>query len=271
MAKLSLVMLLAASLAAGYSANPPDAKTGRPGEGTCLDCHSGPAGSADSTALVGLPGNTYLADSVYDLTMTARFAPQRRWGFELTAVDESGQRAGQISVSDPTNTQWSSAGPGYLKQTSAGNYRGSIGPVSWTFRWQAPPTGRGPVTFYWSVNAANNNNSTSGDAICTGNLRVVESSSVTEERTAGGRRFWRVANPGRGRTVIQYHGDPAAPVRIYAASGRLLRTLLPSAHGGQLSVTWDGRDRLGRTVPEAGYFVRLGAGIDEVVQIQLVR
>jgi len=271
MARYAVLILLAVTLVQAYSSGPPDGKTGRPGEGTCSDCHSGPSGSADSTALVGLIGNSYHPDSVYNLALSVQFVGQTRWGFELTAVDRAGQRAGFLSVSDPTNTQLSPAGPGYMKQTLVGTHAGTSGPVSWNFRWQAPSAGAGPVTFYWCANAANNNGSGTGDAICRDSLQVAEASGVAERPPAARRVFWRFANPGRSTVVIDYHGRADQPVRIYSASGCLVRLVSPTANGEMLRVVWDGRNLKGQPVPPAGYFVRLGSGIDAVIRVQVVR
>ena len=252
-----------------YSGGPPDGKTGRPGEGTCNDCHSG-VGSADSTELVGLVGGWYQPDSLYSLSLWVRYADQMRWGFGLTVVDQSNSGAGQLIVTDSANTQHSSTPPGYLKQTSAGTYPGTPGPTSWAFGWRAPPAGAGAVRFYWCANAADNNGGSSGDRICRDSL-VLSAAGVAEPGAVPGRHFWRYANPARNRVVISYQGDPDLPVRIYSANGRLVRTLRPAPAGEHLRAFWDGRDDTGRVVPEAPYFIRLGAEVTSVVQVQLVR
>ncbi len=64
------VLVVGCTLAFGSSGGPPDGKTGRPGEGTCADCHSGGAGPADSTELTGIPGVVYVPDSTYRLTLS---------------------------------------------------------------------------------------------------------------------------------------------------------------------------------------------------------
>ena len=269
MTRTAITLLACWTLALAYSADPPDGKTGRPGEGTCLDCHSG-AGSADSTSLDGLVGGWYQPDSLYSLTLSVRYAGQLRWGFELTAVDGSGNGAGQLIVTDSVNTQYSPVPPGYLKQTSAGTFRGTSGPAFWAFQWRAPAAGAGPVRFYWCANAADNNGSTSGDRICRDSLVLTET-GVAEPGTVAGRRFWRYANPARNRVVISYRGSADMPISIYSSSGRLVRSLTPQLDGELLRVVWDGRNQNGELVPEGGYFVRLGDGLNEVVSIRLVR
>jgi hypothetical protein len=266
--RLVAALMLGATLALAYSSGPPDGKTGRPGEGTCNDCHSG-VGSADSTELAGLVGGWYQPDSLYSLTLWVRYAGQLRWGFELTVVDQTNNSAGQLIVTESTYTQYSSAPPGYLKHTGTGTHPGTSGPTAWTFGWRAPAAGAGAVRFYWCANAADNNGASSGDRICRDSL-VLSETGIAEPGADHGRRYWRYTNPTRNRAVITYQGDPNLPVRIYSADGKRVRALRPAPDGQCLRVVWDGRDDAGRTVPEARYFVRLGAEVTSVVQVQLV-
>ena len=268
-ARTAAALLACCAAVLAYSGGPPNGKTGRPGEGTCNDCHSG-VGSADSTEVVGFVGNWYQPDSLYSLTLSVRYAGQLRWGFELTVVDQTNNSAGQLIVTDSTNTQYSPAPPGYLKQTSSGTHPGTPGPTTWTFGWRAPAAGAGAVRFYWCANAADSNGASSGDRICRDSL-VLSETGVAEPGAAPGRRFWHYASPARNRVVINYHGSAGSPVRIYAGSGRVVRTLSSQPDGEQLRVVWDGRDAAGRLVPAASYFVRLGREISSVARIQLVR
>lgn len=268
--RTAVVLLLAAALAAGYSGGPPDGKTGRPGEGNCADCHVGTA-SGDSSDLAGLAGGVYHPESSYTLTLRLNYAGQTRWGFEVTAVDESGTAAGLLFLVDSTNTQVStSGGLQYLKQTSAGTRRGMPDVATWQFGWRAPGAGTGPVTFYWSGNACDGNGSTSGDFAIPSSLTVTEASGIEESRAA--RRFhWYYVNPSRNRVIIDYEGLPEQPVRIYSAEGQLVATVNPTERPGGLRVSWNGQDRNGDPVPEAAYYVRLGEEISAVAKVQLVR
>jgi hypothetical protein len=268
---IACALLACCSAALASSGGPPDGKTGRPGEGTCADCHSGGIGAADSTELVGIPGSVYVPGSVYGLTLTVRQTGASRWGFELTVVDQTGTRAGQLMVTDPTNTQYSNSGPGYLKQTSAGTFRGNPGPVSWSFAWRAPSAGSGPVRFYWTYNAANNNGGTSGDILGQDSLLVTESSGIGADAKQRGRIFLRYRNPAKDRVVLDYQGIADRPVRIYSTEGRLVRRLSPVPVGEVLRVVWDGRDESGRPVPEAGYMIRLGREVTSAVRVEVVR
>jgi hypothetical protein len=270
MQRLIAILFAAAALCVASSAGPPDARTGAPGEGTCGDCHSGVTGSPDSTSLSGIPGSVYTPGTTYNMTLSLQWATQRRWGFELTVLNSGGGSPGTVSVSDPVNTQYSTSGPGYLKQTSAGTFNGTPSGVSWQFQWQAPAAGSGPVVFYWCGNACNGNNGTSGDAPCRDSLVVTEGSGVAEPGTRPpARRWWRIGRDGR--TVIDYLGDPDVPVRVFAQNGRLVRSLSPTPDGNLLRVVWDGRDSRGRRVAKGSYFIRLDEAVTSVVKLEVVR
>jgi len=260
------------ALALAYSSGPPNGTSGRPGENTCLACHSGSPGSSDSSHLLGFAPVGYQPDSLYSLTLSVSYAGQRRWGFQLTAVNSANEPMGNLVVLDPVNTQLGS-GPGryeYLKQTSAGTFPGTPGPTSWQVGWRAPAGGAGPVCFYWCCAAANNNNSSSGDTIIRDSLVVFEAAAVVSE-PAQGRVFWRYANPARHRVAISYRGDPSLPVRIYSSAGKLVRLLRPQPEGDLLRVIWDGRDEQGRVAPASSYFVRVGQEVESVMRVQVTR
>lgn len=268
--RILLLLLAALSLAAASSAGPPNAHTGAPGEPTCASCHTGSPGSADSTFLTGIPGNVYTPGATYTMLLSVQWLTQRRWGFELTTVNAGGGAAGQITVTDPVNTQYSPVGSGYLKQTSAGTFNGTPSGVSWTFQWQAPPAGSGTVIFYWCANACNGNGSTSGDIVCRDSLVVTEGTAVNEPRPpVPARRWWRAG--GNRRTIIEYRGDPEQPVRIFAASGRLVRSIMPETDGEILRAVWDGRDGRGRPVATGNYYIQTGGSIRSVLKLAVIR
>jgi hypothetical protein len=68
-------------------------------------------------------------------------------------------------------------------------------------------------------------------------------------------------NPFNPETTIRFElGVPAARVRlaVYDAAGRLVRTLFDGAAGaGPQSVTWDGRDEMGRRLASGVYYCEL--------------
>lgn len=162
---LLLFWTLSAVAESMFSGGPWDGLTGAPGEELCTICHDG--GPDDGNVLIlGAPA-TYTFDSTYTLSVQLQDPGQQRWGFELTAVDASGGGAGAFTITDAVKTQLSDNSEptrDYVKHTSAGTYSGTPdGPVTWQFKWEAPSSHVGQITFYAAGLAANGNSSPEGD------------------------------------------------------------------------------------------------------------
>ena len=151
-----------------FSSGPPDGLTEAPGEGTCTQCHSGNSLNASGGTLVlGVPG-TYLPGEMYDIIVDLSRSGQSRWGFEMTALNGNGARAGTFAPANNGNTQVTAANSKqYIKQTTQGSASGTRDKNQWAFKWTAPTNDVGPITFYAAGNAANGDSRTSGDYIYT--------------------------------------------------------------------------------------------------------
>jgi hypothetical protein len=157
--------------AGAFSGGPPPGYTRAPGEEpeACAECHLSPgdpgAGQISITAPpMYVPGQTYQITVTHTNPDTSR----RRWGFQLTVLDTSDEKAGELQNTSVL-TQIITGGPGgnrqYIEHSSSGTFIDQQGGASWTFNWTAPPADVGVVTFYAAGNHANNNLSSSGDYI----------------------------------------------------------------------------------------------------------
>ncbi len=157
------------SMVVSNSSTPPAGKTGAPGEGTCADCHSGGSLQTTDTVLITFYDTIPNPDTVvqsYEVGKTYRVVVQvnslwaNRFGFEMTALDSLGNPAGSFVLLNPANTAiQTSGGRQYVSHKNASSNN------TWEFLWNAPTNQVGGVVFYFAVNFANNNGSTSGDAI----------------------------------------------------------------------------------------------------------
>lgn len=94
-----------------------------------------------------------------------------------------------------------------------------------------------------------------------------------------GRPYPNPYRPHGGVAFLPYRVLPGPAgriltLRVYDAVGRLVRTATATAPaaGGFGNVTWDGRDKLGRRVPDGIYFLQLrGAGLDDSRAVTLLR
>ena len=176
-AVITTVTLVGSKQKAAASAfGPSPTHTNAPGEGNCTACHSDfelNTGNGD-LQISGIPAN-YLPGQQFDLTVTSTQADAVIYGFQLTAIDSTGQGAGSFSLSseNPPRVQIL---PGivngtlmreYVEHTSDGLTNGQFGFNSWTFKWTAPAQTVGKVDFYAAANAANSDGGPSGDYVYT--------------------------------------------------------------------------------------------------------
>jgi uncharacterized repeat protein (TIGR01451 family) len=180
--KLIVVALFAAFVAAllltdnaanpharAFSAGPPAGYTHASGELDCSECHTTPTGSP-GTLTLGVPPH-YTPGQTYDITVAHASSDQTRirWGFEMTALDSADEKAGAFAPSDGFTQVLNNEGPfpsrQYIEHTLAGTFEGQHNGASWTFKWTAPDSDVGPVTFYVAGNQANGDHNSSGDNI----------------------------------------------------------------------------------------------------------
>jgi len=195
----------------GFSSSPADSD--------CSSCHGGIAvnsGPATRTLTFnGSAASSYVPGQTYNLSLTVTRATRNKYGFQLKVEDGQGGDAGTLLST--TNRTWLQQG--YLNQSASGNTSTSSGTITWNFQWTAPAAGTGPVTFYFSSNAANNNGSTSGDEIYTDAVTLLESSP---SYTISG--------------LLQYDNTAGTPVvnstvRLLGSGGIVLQTTTTNASG----------------------------------------
>ncbi len=167
--KIILISSILFCLLVANSNNPPNAKTGAPGESTCIDCHSTyPLNSGSgSITLHNIPSEYELGQS-YLIDIEVQHVGQEKWGFELCVKDDSQNQAGSLNVYESSITMNGiQNGITYLKQRSSGTFDGQLNSANWTVEWTAPNESIDNITFYASGNAANSAMGNSGDYIYT--------------------------------------------------------------------------------------------------------
>src|SRR5436190_658603 len=138
-------------------------------------CHTGNAVNAPgaSISITGLPAQ-WTPGQTYPLTISLQRAGALRYGFQLSAVDATTQKAGTFTKSDPGISLYCFVGdvlllvncstPGAIQYAEHTTPSGS---GIFQLNWTAPATAIGPVRFNVAVNAANGNGQNTGDFIYT--------------------------------------------------------------------------------------------------------
>ena len=268
---LALVLSVGIFASTGWarSANYMGTRTGAPGESDCTSCHNGTVNAGSGDAFIVAPSQ-YIAQETLSVYVSVKNRGMTRWGFELTALDGSNQRAGTLIRTDATHTQLgndANSGRQYILQTSTGTHNGTADScVGWNFKWVPPAQGTGPVTFYMSGLACNASGNTNGDSTYTTSLTIPEQivvgvqddSHATLPRDFALLQNW--PNPFNPSTSIEYVLSRSTNVRVVVFNllGSAVAVLDQGVRpAGSHKLTWDATDAQGRPVPAGVYFCRL--------------
>ena len=159
-------------------------RTGAPGDNsTCGSCHnSSPLAPLNENISVTINGNPLTASFEYDNSTTYAMRlsidnpASSRGGFSLTALNENNNMAGALSTIDGNAQLYTLSNRTYLAHNSNAA-------TAWDFTW-SPNGVNGEVTFYASVNDANNNGQISGDIIRPYVLKISPSGATSIDRPA---------------------------------------------------------------------------------------
>ena len=166
-----------------HSTAPLASKAGDPGQNDCTQCHGGSPNTGTGNITFTFPDTAWTPDSTYSLSITVTDASKSRFGFEMTALDGSNNKAGSFIVSNTINTGIVTGNSReYIAHKSASSTQ------TWNFDWKAPSSGSvGDITFYFAGNAADNNNNQTGDLIYTSTtlVEVIDNAPVVTEILTG--------------------------------------------------------------------------------------
>lgn len=163
--------------------------TNAPLESNCTACHADfPVNSGTgSVAISGLPKN-YLPNQQIQMTVTTSEATGVAYGFQMTAIDSTGNKVGTytIPIQNPVQMQVVNGlvGPNnldriYIEHTLDGVVPTQFGSKSWTFTFNTPNTRRGKISFYAGGNGANSDGSPGGDYIYTTSGATLAGSAIS--------------------------------------------------------------------------------------------
>ena len=291
---MAAIMVFGSAVALAFSTGPPLSRTGapaiggKPAEGLCTLCHNlNPPNMANGQVeILDLPDH-YTPGQTYPLrvrlTSTASGSyPDRKWGFELTAVyADNGLGAGTWSIptvppdslriatyaSSSTSTFKTRV---YITHTSPATRTGLPSPVEWSFSWVAPPVDSGTVVFFAAGNAANGDSASSGtdDHIYTGRVTVLAPALVGVPFPPATERYVTAVEPPFPNPMTWLCVDLSFTIAragqvdlaLFDPQGRRVRTVFRGWHeAGPGFAFWDGKREDGSRAANGVYFVRLRA------------
>ncbi len=193
-------------------------RTASPGETTCNGCHTGFAlndgmGSVTITS-PDLSNWEYMTGDTYTINITvARMgAPLFGFGTECLTMDAIPQNAGILQVTNTAETQILNATVNtVVRKNMTHKLNGGLGTdtKTFSFRWIAPTTNVGNVTFYAAGNATNGNGAKTGDHIYTTTQLVTPAIGAgSQEEVIASADFTMFPNPANENIFVSY----SAPV-----------------------------------------------------------
>ncbi len=166
-------LLLILFLFLGNSNNPPNGRTGAPGDGLCTDCHDpGNPNGYDGEVIIENWPNDISPNTDYSITVRVTNPNGLAFlgGFQAVVLDSNNDNIGNLTVSGSNPTTQTSGGREYVEHNPSINFPGS-NEVTWDFTWTSPA---GPssemITMYAAGNIASGNNGNDDDLIVTTNV-----------------------------------------------------------------------------------------------------
>lgn len=292
-AAVALFAVSGATVAFALSTGPPLSRTGapsvggKPAEALCTVCHNlnAPNMPGGQVEVLDLPDH-YTPGQIYPLrvrlTSTANESyPERKWGFELTAVYQANglgagtwiiPTAGDDSLRRATYDSGSSSTfktRTYISHTSPSTHKGWPSPSEWSFAWVAPPVDSGTVLFFVAGNAANGDSTSLGtdDHIYTGRDTVLAPVQVGVGFPPSRPEYRSSLEPPYpnpmtlcGDISFELARAGNMDLSVFDVQGRRLRTIMRGWHdAGPGFAFWDARREDGAYVENGVYFVRLKA------------
>ncbi len=122
--------------------------TGAPGDNVCTSCHNGNPNYTGGISIDGVP-STIVASQVYQITVTVSNPNllANRAGFQITALNTSNAKAGNMANPSSSASLKTSAAKQYFGHAPAVPFSGNPN-LTWTVDWTAPASGTGYITFY---------------------------------------------------------------------------------------------------------------------------
>ncbi len=192
-----------------FSPNPPDGKTGAPGDGFCQECHNSGTPMNDGTITVeGFPENITPLDT-YQLTVVNRntIGDAVRGGFQMTILGPFNTKVGKMERPSANSAVANAMGRQYFEHHPAVEYPDS-NVLRWTVDWIAPNlAGSSVITWYISGNIANGDFDNTGDRIVNAMGKGTIILSATEDATANQPTLY--PNPGNDDIVVTFKDNPS--------------------------------------------------------------
>jgi hypothetical protein len=240
-----------------FSIDPPNGKTGAPGESTCVSCHTPQSQSLKgSVRIEGFPA-TITPNETYPLTVVNRdsIGSAVKGGFQLTVLGPLNTKAGELSSPSANSIIQSFSGRQYFEHHPSVAYPDS-NVIRWTVLWKASNLpSSGLITCYVAGNICNGNVQSSGDKTVishvSGEVVLAGNSEITSNEPL------LYPNPGSSEIMVDFKNNtkPDGIAYFYDSTGsEVCRTTM---NQGKIEVP---------TIPSGIYWLKLQSGTERYLE-----
>lgn len=232
------------------SSGSPGGRTGSPGDGeqNCSGCHFGSTTQVEGWISTEVPAAGYIPGETYLIAATGTHTGVVKFGFELTAEDENGNKTGTLTLADP-NTKLTNNEKAVTHSATGTTPNGNT--KTWVVEWTAPEGEENTIGFYAAFNAANGNGANTGDVIYLSKTFVHKNMSGLYEREERGKISIQ-PNPSSG--IFKLYAKPGNTIGHFAVFNLFGRLIMEGSITSEKTLI-DLTDH-----PEGIYFLRTICG-----------
>jgi len=146
------------------SIDPPNGRTGAPGDGVCSSCHQG--NNFDGNVEIGGLPDEVESGTTYSLSVTVNNTDGNaiRAGFQMVAIfNDDFTNAGELMGNSQDEGVSIAGGRRYIEHRGAKNFQDSV--AQWIFDWEAPIVDEDQEVVMFAAGNITNGSGSSGDAV----------------------------------------------------------------------------------------------------------
>lgn len=220
-------VMIQADLTEIMSFGAPPSSTGAPGEISCAEtgCHDDgqiPQNHESHTLSIETRDGAFIPGDTALITVHVQDPEVKRFGFQLTAINENGKAIGEFLITDSMHTQIMQnhvdlKDREYVTYTKAGTLASQTGKHSWTFKWIIPQTQSSFARFYLATVSANNDNRDKGDRVFLRDtiISLQKVNSVLDNK--------EISIEQKGKYLIVHQESNPKPIKVYTVLGDMYR------------------------------------------------
>lgn len=214
-----------------------------PGEITCTNCHITYPLNDSGSVTINIPSsisNNYIPGLTYTINVKIAKTGPHLFGFSTEALDSAGANAGTFTLINSGTTTLINALVHSNNRTNVTHYGGvfSNDSCTFSFKWTAPATNAGRITFYTAANASNGDGYVDGDYIYNVSKTLnPDLSAIIADKKGVENLISVFPNPTSNQFFIEASTTDKLTADLYDINGRhVLSTILQPAKGDKTKI-----------------------------------